>query len=305
MEVNDNVLNLLSEMGQGRVDFEASYHFSEDLSLNELHTHSFYEFYFHVQGGRILHTDTQVYTLEPNSFFIFPPFTLHGMIGEEHLTNYERAFLYVSTNLLDTLSANMLDFQKILSLVTSGQPSMFILSPERHSECVRMIKEISELCKTKSLFSLYLANTKIAELLLKVLSYITKDGETIQPSPGSSDSLVRDVAKYVSDNYNTDLSLDAIAAHFSTNKYNICHRFSEVYHCSLHQFILHKRVSKARENIALGRSLTDAAYDSGFGDYSSFLRAFTKVTKMTPTEYRNNCLNREKIWDGINDIGKK
>ena len=289
-QVKDKVLVLLSQMSPGRTDFEASYRMSPDISLSELHTHNFFELYFHIRGGRYLHTNNEVFRLEPGSFFIFPPFSLHGMIQEEHLLNYERAWIYITPDLMKALGLNVIDFVKVFDRNHLGEPQMYKLEPEFLSECVNLIREINSFSADDSGVSRLHAYSRIIELLLKVASAVSAY-ETAASPPEKTDSLARDVAQYVSDRCTTNLTLDGIAEHFSTSKSNICHRFSAVYHCSLYQYIQHKRISRARELIADGHSFTEAAYDAGFGDYSTFLRAFTKVTNMTPTEYQKKCLS--------------
>ena len=49
--------------------------------------------------------------------------------------------------------------------------------------------------------------------------------------------------------------------------------------------MLYRRVIMACEMIRRGTALTDTAYQCGFGNYNSFLRAFRKFIGMSPREY--------------------
>lgn len=47
----------------------------------------------------------------------------------------------------------------------------------------------------------------------------------------------------------------------------------------------HKRIRYACKLLAMGRSVTDTAYDAGFSDPNYFSKKFRKVMLMSPTEY--------------------
>lgn len=282
---NESILVLHSQMGQGRTDYEAVYTLSPEISLSELHNHHFYEFYFHVHGGRRIYADGEVYELEPNTFFVFPPFCLHGITNEPHLINYERAFLYLSTDLLQTLGLQVMDFQKIFNGDRNDRLWKYRMDPALHSECVALIRTIQSISASQTASARLLAYSHIIRLLLHAANTVSNDSMTNRPVP--IDALARKVAQYINEHYATPLSLDELSAHFSVSKSNLCHRFAENYHCSIYQYTQSKRISRAKELIVSGVPFTSIAYECGFGDYSTFLRAFSKYAHMTPTAYRN------------------
>ena len=51
---------------------------------------------------------------------------------------------------------------------------------------------------------------------------------------------------------------------------------------TIHSYLVGKRLRLARERIAAGMSVTDACYQSGFQDYSTFSRAYKKQFGQTP-----------------------
>ena len=56
----------------------------------------------------------------------------------------------------------------------------------------------------------------------------------------------------------------------------------------IYEYILYKRILKAKELMYSDISLTEIAFTCGFGDYSNFLRAFKKITGTSPKEYRRS-----------------
>ena len=50
--------------------------------------------------------------------------------------------------------------------------------------------------------------------------------------------------------------------------------------------MLYRRVMLARQQMLGSASLNDIAYQCGFNDYSNFLRSFSKIVGMSPSQYR-------------------
>ena len=80
--------------------------------------------------------------------------------------------------------------------------------------------------------------------------------------------------------------MDLLAKQFYMSRYYLMHRFKEVTGYTVHQYITQKRVLKAGELIRAGIPVMKAAEESGFSEYSSFLRAFQKTFHMSPREFR-------------------
>ena len=52
---------------------------------------------------------------------------------------------------------------------------------------------------------------------------------------------------------------------------------------TVHEFINNKRLVKARDMLKADRPLADAWQESGFNDYTTFLRNFKKVFGVSPS----------------------
>lgn len=94
--------------------------------------------------------------------------------------------------------------------------------------------------------------------------------------------LVFRVAKYISENIRSDLSLDVLAHRFFVSKYYLCRAFKRQSGTSIHNYINLKRVLYAKRLIESGETASHAAYIVGFGDYSTFYRAYIKHTGSSP-----------------------
>ena len=70
------------------------------------------------------------------------------------------------------------------------------------------------------------------------------------------------------------LTVTDLAQRFYLSASWLMHRFKEVTGCSVHQYVLQKRLIHAATLIREGVPVMKAARRSGFSDYSTFLRAF-------------------------------
>ena len=96
------------------------------------------------------------------------------------------------------------------------------------------------------------------------------------------DPKISDVLNYINANLSADLSIESLADRSYMSKYHFMRRFKELTGYTVHNYILQKRLIYASELIRDGMAVTQAALQSGFGDYSSFLRAFKKLFGTTP-----------------------
>ena len=90
-----------------------------------------------------------------------------------------------------------------------------------------------------------------------------------------------------------DLSLETLAEVFYASKYHIAHVFKDNIGLSIHQYITKKRLNLCQEAISGGMSITDSYQRFGFGDYSSFYRAFKKEYGISPKDYRDMQIDLE------------
>jgi AraC-like DNA-binding protein len=61
---------------------------------------------------------------------------------------------------------------------------------------------------------------------------------------------------------------------------------------SIYNFVMYKRLEYSKQLLKEGKPVLNACMNSGFTDYTSYLKAFKKTYKITPTEYRK--LQRER-----------
>lgn len=88
--------------------------------------------------------------------------------------------------------------------------------------------------------------------------------------------------EYINSHLCEELSTASIAEALFVDKSYLCREFRRNTGVTVNQYISHKRIILAIQLIENGVSCTDACYQSGFGNYSSFYKYYRKYTSLSP-----------------------
>jgi len=87
--------------------------------------------------------------------------------------------------------------------------------------------------------------------------------------------------------YDRPLDLDEIARQANFSRYHLIRLFRKTYKRTPHQYLVQKRIEKARELLASSSlTVTEVCFAVGFQSLGSFSALFHKATGQPPTEYR-------------------
>ena len=96
------------------------------------------------------------------------------------------------------------------------------------------------------------------------------------------------VVEYIKNNLSSQLHLDDIAAVSCFSAYHFARLFKKSTGFTLHQFIIHERISLAKQLLKhRDQSILQIALSVGYQCPSHFTREFHRQTGCTPSEYRN------------------
>ena len=103
--------------------------------------------------------------------------------------------------------------------------------------------------------------------------------------PGNDESIVS-VIRYISEHLAADLSIKRLAEIGSVSPSFLTHSFKKEVGISLHRYVTQRRLIYARERIAAGEKPSKIFTECGFGDYSSFYKAYLNYFDTPPSEKR-------------------
>lgn len=265
-------------------DFEIYYYSDTDNSQlkMESHTHSYYEFYFFLEGDVSIHINEKEYCLKYGDIVLIPPGVFHRAVIHSGKLPYRRFVFWMSEEYCNQLLELSKDYGYIMQQAALMKNYIFhnemIAFNTIQSKVFQLIEEIhSEKFGKDAKISLC-----VNDLILHLNRIVY---ERANPkSRREEESLYRNLISFIEENLEQDLSLERLAGSFYLSKYHIAHVFKENAGLSIHQYITKKRLAACKEAILGEMNISRVYLLYGFKDYSSFYRAFKKEYGISPKE---------------------
>ncbi|MDE6579793.1 MAG: AraC family transcriptional regulator, partial [Ruminiclostridium sp.] len=147
---------------------------------------------------------------------------------------------------------------------------------------VKTIHLLEEMCGCGDQYERRLKISTRLFLLLELIykAYLRRMTDGYAPPTELSEMLVA----YVNDHLFEELSVSLLAERFFLSTSQIGRIFRRATGAAPWEYITIKRLTAAREKIRRGESAGSAAESTGFGDYSSFYRAYVKCFGCPPKD---------------------
>ena len=128
-------------------------------------------------------------------------------------------------------------------------------------------------------------NLACEEALLALFAHVGRHYATsAPPRPGRNGSVARAKSR-IDDDPASALTLADLAAEAGMSRFQLLRSFAHEVGLPPHAYRMQRRVVLARQLIAFGTPLADAAVSAGFSDQSHMTRAFARLLGVTPAGY--------------------
>ncbi len=239
------------------------------------HCHEFYELIYVKNGIGKCIVEGLEYNLSPHSLLLIFPREYHYVVikddqeYERYVFNFERRLL-PSVNDADCLC---------LGDGFSGA-SRFYDTESVYSTLIDLFQRTDNTAceETPCAFD------HIRVFLSKILLLLSERAP--QKNINDNDPLGTRVIRYLNKNITAPMTLDQLASRFFVTKPHLCRSFKERNGISVMDYLCRKRVLLAKQLISQGENAYAAAYHVGFNDYSTFFRAYKKVTNTSPLQQK-------------------
>ena len=246
------------------------------------HRHSYIQMVY-IKKGQLTHAcGSHINDLRCGDLILIPPHVHHkAVIGDMELP-YRRFVFWISQEYCNHLLHISPDYVYLQQYVQIKNDYIFhndrITFNTIQSRILRLIEE-----QRSDKFGREPKITLCVDDLILHLNRLVYERNNPQ-NPQVTESLYQNLTQYIEDHLDENLSLDVLASEFYVSKYHIAHVFKDNLGLSIHQYITKKRLSACREAIQGGDNITQAYQMFGFGDYSSFYRAFKKEYGISPKD---------------------
>lgn len=245
-----------------------------------IHWHDYYELVIFEDGDIQYSCEGNVYCPRQGDIILIPPGKFHMSSICREQTSYKRHVFYLYPDAFSSLGHDAL--VSFLSRAEKGELFAFSsidLKSELQDQLTLLKRALSDrptaLDKALALSYIirifYLFNSK--ELLPGVDAAYYPDG-------------ILELRNYIDTSYADIESVTQIADKFFYSREYVSRLFKKYFDVTISEYILKRRIAESQPQILKHCPLIDVAHNVGFGSLSTFIRAFRKVTGMTPSEYR-------------------
>ena len=272
-------------------DFEVFYYSDTMFQSVGIHSHNYYEFYFFVEGKVTMEIDGRSFPLKQGDLAVVPPGIRHRANVTDPTLPYRRFVLWISSPFAAELMAESPDYMYLLQKVVTTHEYIYhfdlIECNEMRTRLFGLLDEIHQ--------DRFGRSARIGLLISDLLLQINRSVYEKQNPRSHTEStgMYKAIVRFIDTHLDETLSLDRLAGEFYLSKYYIAHLFQETTGLSIHQYITKKRLQFCLGLIREGANVTEAYSRCGFGDYSSFYRAFRKEYGVSPARYQQDILLNE------------
>ena len=250
--------------------------------FNDFHHHSLYEMLYISKGKVQYGIEDERYDLNAGDFVLIAPNILHKLlkIVEEPC---ERIILTFTKKYIDTFKTENTDLSVIFQKIASSNNHKLTVLPAFKEEIADTLNKMQGLFLSKEYGDDILFKAYFAQLLVRMnkeVSFIENENEL-----NENNNIIHKARMFAINNLDKKISVSDIASEVGLSVSRLSHLFKEKTGISLLKFLNKKRLTRAKDLLKNGYSITNTANKCGYQDYTSFIRAFTKEYGISPTQY--------------------
>lgn len=243
-----------------------------DRSEYQMHTHSGAEVFCFFGGKGVFHVEGEEYGLETGDIMIFGPSEAH-YIEVDDAVPYKRSMVHLQPEMFEEIDPTGELLRPFLDK-EPGKGNIYKRAQFRDGDCQHYWQIILSDVGRK--------HTNIVAGLVGLLHEIYRIYVNRRQEIGRVDTLEYQLVRYINMRLTQPVTLDEICAKYYISKAQLCRRFRKATGTTVWHYITVKRLVEARTRIKKGQSPTQVASELGFGDYSSFYRAYRKHWGCSP-----------------------
>lgn len=268
-------------------DIRLEHNTGADWTMDYYHFHNVYELYLAVTPGAEMWVGNKQYLLAPHDLLLLGTNDLHRSIIHDR-NRYERYILYFNPFYITSMNTGATNLLESYVRLRASGTHRINLGNENAARLTAMLQELGRLLAETGFGVDVRMQIQLALILLE-LEAVTRPAASRGESPELSPPgypLLKPVLDYVDTHYPEELGTEEIGRLFGFNRHQLNELFRAMTGLSFHQYLVQYRIVKAKEFLEAGNvSTTEACLESGFRDYSHFIRTFKELVGMPPGKY--------------------
>lgn len=270
-------------------NFKIFHLMDSDMKTIDFHYHDFHKILIYLRGNTSYCIEGRTYDLSSNDIVFVHAGEVHRPILHDS-SPYERIIIYISREFLDSYQSPGNDLSLCLKHAHENQSHVLRIPAFHSTRLGNIVRELEQSFHTDEYANELYHEILFLEFMVQLNRAAIRNGIEYITNSASNPKIIA-ILDYLNEHLTENLSIEKLADTFYLNRYYLMHTFKEETGYTIGHYITTKRLFMARGLIDGGMPVTNACYESGFKNYSTFFRAYKKNFNATPKERQSASLN--------------
>lgn len=259
------------------------FHLTECKSQEfEYHYHDFNKITIFIQGNVQYFVEGKSYQLKPYDIVLISRNDMHKIVVDDSVP-YERIIIYISPAFMDAYKTDEYDLCYCFHKAKKEQTHVLRIHAMKKSPLFATTS-LLERCFSDTGYGVTLYRQVLfLEFMIHLNRAALEDHLEFLTTDLYNEKVVL-MLQYINDHLTEDLDIDLLSKKAFISRYYMMRMFKAETGYTISSYIRYRRLLLAREMIADGTPITEACYNCGFKDYSTFSRAYKSAFGKTPRE---------------------
>lgn len=262
---------------------------------HRIHVNDGYELYLLLEGDISFSIDGHMYKLAPYDLLLISNKEVQRTFVNSDLP-YERMYIYFDVDLLNMFSTSSYSLLQELEECRKVFGNRIDHEIIRQNDIYNYFLEIYKWYRSTSPERQIMMVSILLQCLVRINTIYKADRnrESFLRRNEEYNEKIYAIIRYISMNLDKKITLEELEKRFYINRYHLCHLFKEITGFTVIEYVNYKKVLLAKEELQKGKAVSEVWGHLGFEDYSSFYRIFKKLSNLSPKQYLNNVLEKNK-----------
>lgn len=236
-----------------------------------------FELVFLLRGtGRVSYEDGEVHKIQMKDVFAINRFRICDLDLDE---NALALSLCISAETIASFHIGLLKRE------VKCQSFFYMEEQQEKFDLIRrdMAQIFQEMYKNSEVQPVYM-KSRVTALLEDLLCYFASEEKAEHSKNGRE--RIQKASDYILQHYKEEITLEDLADHLFLSRAYVSRSFPRYFGVPFLEYVTQVRLAYAVQKMHSSATLTEIAYDAGFGNETAMIRAFRKYRGMTPGQYR-------------------
>lgn len=273
-------MNNIEKLGYLENDFKMFHILDSKRKDFAYHYHDFNKIIIFISGNINYSIEGKNYSLKPYDIVLVNAGEIHKPTVLDN-SDYERIIIYVSTQFLNTYKEKDYNLSYCFERAKKEHSNVLRIPSLDKSKLYQVCQELEHSFSDNAFAKELYQKILFLEFMIQLNRTVISNHINYLDSVNGNEKLLP-IIEFINEHITEDISIDTLSENFYLSRYYLMHLFKEGTGYTIGNYITEKRLLLAKNLVQNGSSITEACFQSGFKNYSTFSRAFKKAFHTIP-----------------------